>query len=73
MQRRNVTPTFRDFLELAIQFEPARKRGQAIHNLVSAVRPDLWKRMIADRSIDPIDDDHKITVCLDWLEANWKR
>ena len=62
--------TFQQFMERAIVAEPYRTRGRAIHNLLWDVRRDLAIRLDGS-NVDPIQDDKRITACLDWLEAEW--
>ena len=62
--------TFIAFMNLALDYEPNRSRGIAMHNLLFAVRRDLADH-IAGTQVDPWNDDRRIEACLDWLERNW--
>ncbi len=64
--------TFQEFLTGALTYEIKRTRGAAIHNLLWGVRRDLAVRL-AGSNIDPLQDDRRITACLDWLEVEWDK
>jgi hypothetical protein len=64
--------TFQEFLEACFDYEPKRRRGWAISEMLQLARSDLLDS-VEGTALDPRDDDSRITACLDWLEFVWEQ
>jgi len=63
--------SFAFYSALIVIVPKGQRRGQFYMNQLWKMRPDLYRRATADKSIDPFYEDRLIPAFLAWLEANW--
>ena len=64
--------TFQEFMEACFDYEPQRRRGWAISEMLRLARADLLDS-VEGTALDPRDDDSRIKACLDWVEFVWEQ